>query len=96
MNATIEVPAESKSKAGKIKNQDLTGNFIKEYSDEAIVAALRTAQDSNKPVEQLLSISEAVFDLIGANEDDIPPHLIKALWHLEQSFYIHRHLILNP
>ena len=69
---------------------------LRDYSDEEIRDSLQNAiGTSEKPIEQIISVAESVFELIDENEEHLPRHLVKPLWNLQQLFRIHANLVLK-
>lgn len=70
--------------------REMNGNrlLINDYSADEVREAFIAVYGSEKPTEQIIGIAEAVFDLLNENEEELPEHLKKGLFHLEQSFRV--------
>ena len=69
---------------------------LNDFTDAELSEALQNAIGTgSKPCEQIMSIVESVFELIDENEKNLPKHLVKPLWNLQQLFRIHANLVLK-
>ena len=68
---------------------------MEQFSKEEILNAFMSVHSLDKPTEQIASICETVFELIDAHEADMPEHLIKTFWHLQQNFMVNLALLVS-